>query len=106
MRIRSALYVVGALALLIGPTVVACGSDNSAKSDGGVPPEFVEGGNNNQIDGQVLLEKDPFPKWCGPPAGKTEPPPPGGTEDCPDDKNVVGCPCPQVGATAPCWPGK
>src|SRR5262249_23201981 len=39
-------------------------------------------------------------------SGKTEPPPPGGTEDCPDDKNVQGCPCPTVGATAPCWTGK
>lgn len=31
--------------------------------------------------------------------------PPGGTPECPDDKNREGCPCTMVGETAPCWPG-
>ncbi len=31
--------------------------------------------------------------------------PPGGTPMCPDDKNLPGCTCPTVGATAACWTG-
>ena len=31
--------------------------------------------------------------------------PPGGTLDCPSDKNREGCPCDKVGETAACWPG-
>ncbi len=31
--------------------------------------------------------------------------PPGGTLDCPSDKNREGCACEKVGATAACWPG-
>lgn len=30
---------------------------------------------------------------------------PGGTPECPDDKNREGCRCEGVGRTAPCWPG-
>ncbi len=31
--------------------------------------------------------------------------PPGGSPECPDDKNREGCRCDTVGATAACWPG-
>lgn len=31
--------------------------------------------------------------------------PPGGTPECPDDKNREGCPCNTPGMTAKCWPG-
>ncbi|MGE0784175.1 MAG: hypothetical protein AB7S26_00705 [Sandaracinaceae bacterium] len=31
--------------------------------------------------------------------------PPGGTPECPDDKNREGCPCNDIGETAACWPG-
>ena len=31
--------------------------------------------------------------------------PPGGTPECPDDKNRQGCACPKLGDTAACWPG-
>lgn len=31
--------------------------------------------------------------------------PPGGTPECPDDKNREGCPCDTPGEMAPCWPG-
>jgi hypothetical protein len=34
-----------------------------------------------------------------------QPPPPGGTEACPDDKNKPGCPCTEIGKQAPCWTG-
>ena len=31
--------------------------------------------------------------------------PPGGTLECPSDKNREGCQCQTLGETAPCWPG-
>lgn len=31
--------------------------------------------------------------------------PPGGTLECPSDKNREGCACDNIGETAPCWPG-
>jgi hypothetical protein len=31
---------------------------------------------------------------------------PGGTPDCPGDKNREGCPCPEEGLEADCWPGE
>lgn len=34
------------------------------------------------------------------------PDPPGGTPECPDDRNREGCPCTNVGEEAPCWPGR
>jgi len=34
-----------------------------------------------------------------------DPAAPGGSLVCPDDKNIEGCACPTVGATASCWPG-
>jgi hypothetical protein len=33
------------------------------------------------------------------------PDPPGGTPECPDDKNREGCRCDPIGGTAACWPG-
>ncbi len=47
---------------------------------------------------------DPPPPDCSDSGAK--PIKPGGTPECPDDKNLQGCPCPTAGATAPCWPGK
>jgi hypothetical protein len=45
--------------------------------------------------------------YCGLDGGNFMPPPiPGGTLECPDDKNLEGCPCQTIGMTAPCWPGK
>jgi hypothetical protein len=56
---------------------------------------------------QSFFADDPPQKWCGPANGAATPPPaPGGTPQCPDDKNVEGCPCGPLGTTAPCWPGK
>lgn len=46
---------------------------------------------------------DPPPATCGD-TGVT-PKPPGGTPECPDDKNREGCPCTGEGTTAKCWPG-
>lgn len=49
---------------------------------------------------------DPPPPMCGPDGGMTAVVNPGGTPDCPDDKNREGCPCPTIGESAACWPGK
>jgi hypothetical protein len=57
------------------------------------------------IDPNLFWVNDPPPMWCGPDGGTTPPMVPGGTPDCPDDKNRQGCPCTALGATAPCWPG-
>jgi hypothetical protein len=61
-----------------------------------------------QVDAPVDLDafwaNDPPPMWCGPDGGPA-PADPGGTPQCPDDKNREGCPCPTPGATAACWPG-
>ncbi|MCB9596541.1 MAG: hypothetical protein H6719_27705 [Sandaracinaceae bacterium] len=54
----------------------------------------------------AFFADDPPPMVCledggmGPPTD-----PPGGTPECPDDKNREGCRCDEVGSTAPCWPG-
>lgn len=57
------------------------------------------------IDPDAFWATDPPPRWCGPDGGAPAPTPPGGTPDCPDDKNRQGCPCATLGETAPCWPG-
>ena len=59
-----------------------------------------------QPNWDAFFANDPPPKYCGPKTGWTPPPLPGGTPDCPDDKNREGCECKKKGATAACWPGK
>ena len=48
--------------------------------------------------------KDPPPQYCGP-KPEAAPKPPGGTVECPDDKNREGCSCTTPGESAACWPG-
>jgi hypothetical protein len=101
-----ALGTAGAAALL----VLACGSTKDSTFDtddgGGSSGQFDTDGSFGDLkpDGGDLYASDPPPKWCGP-AGQPEPPKPGGTIDCPDDKNKPGCACDTLGATAPCWTG-
>ena len=52
----------------------------------------------------AFFAEDPPPADCS--DSGAQPMKPGGTPECPDDKNYKGCPCPTLGATAPCWPGK
>lgn len=54
----------------------------------------------------AFFVNDPPPQYCGPDAGGGSAQNPGGTVECPDDKNREGCPCPEVGMEAACWPGK
>jgi hypothetical protein len=59
------------------------------------------------VDRDAFFIQDPPVMYCGLDAGGfPAPSPPGGTLACPDDKNLEGCPCPTIGETAPCWPGR
>lgn len=106
---KNLLSLAGGL-VAIGAVVVACGStessefkDPNADQDGSTftPGIGAEGG---KPDGGDPYANDPPPKWCGP-AGQPEPPKPGGTEACPDDKNKPGCGCDTLGQKAACWTG-
>src|SRR3954447_21338823 len=100
---RALIFLVGIFA--------ACDSSNTAQNGDG-------SNNNNNPDGFVALDdlavdrdaffiQDPPVMYCGLDGGAFTPPtPPGGTLACPDDKNLEGCPCPTLGMTASCWPGK
>ncbi len=64
------------------------------------------------LDGGMIDGGGPDAAIEGPPVecregGSMGPPDvvPGGTLECPEDKNLAGCPCPTAGTTAPCWPG-
>ena len=97
-------------AVLIG----GCSSSTATHKDGSVSPT-ADGSISSTVDGSSLADlgvvdsfylNDPPPMSCGLDGGMLPtPPPPGGTVDCPDDKNRERCPCPQEGMTASCWPG-
>ena len=74
---------------------------SSPTTDGAVPPDT-----QIQPNWDAFFAKDPPPKYCGPDGGGKAPDLPGGTPDCPSDKNREGCPCPKQGLVAKCWPGK
>jgi hypothetical protein len=86
-----------------GPDLTGGGGDEDlyvGGYDGGVPPADLK------FDSDAFWAKDPPPMYCALDGGAFPPPMvPGGTPDCPDDKNREGCPCPKDGMTAACWPG-
>lgn len=91
--------------------VLACGSSSDSTFDDGSSSgssgQFDTDGSfdpNKRPDAGDLYANDPPPKWCGP-AGQPEPARPGGTLDCPDDKNKPGCACDVLGEQKPCWTG-
>lgn len=88
------------------------GSGCNNANPGGTPDEVGDGGDpfnkpkDLRFDNDAFWAQDPPPKTCSLDGGMFPPPPvPGGTPECPDDKNREGCPCPKAGMTAPCWPG-
>jgi hypothetical protein len=90
----------------VAAIVLACGSKESKFTDGPSSPGTFDDGsfaNGEGGSGPDITKNDPFPPWCGPDAGA--PPQIGGTEQCPDDKNLPGCGCDEPGKTAPCWTG-
>ena len=89
--------------------IAACGSSSDSTFGDGLD----SGGTGFDTDGDLgnakpdsgdPFAKDPPPKYCVL-AGQSEPPKPGGTEACPDDKNKPGCGCTKLGEEAACWTG-
>jgi hypothetical protein len=72
------------------------GKNGTGATDGGTSL-------GNELNPDAFFANDPPPMTCdGGPSGTVKP---GGTIDCPDDKNREGCVCMTPGMTAPCWPG-
>jgi hypothetical protein len=86
------------------PGLDGAAHDAATTSDGGSTPADakadVQGAGESDGGSDALY--DPVPTSCD---GGGIPPVVGGTEACPDDKNLEGCSCPTEGATASCWPG-
>src|SRR5262249_36316580 len=84
------------------------GDDSGLFGDGTDPGDarftMDSGSSDSLIDPDAFWANDPPPMWCGPDGGN-KPPTPGGTVECPDDKNREGCPCTTEGQMAACWPG-
>ncbi len=117
MNTTRAFFCFG-MAILVG----GCGPNSSGRGqgpggDGNPDLTAMQQGNNDggmqqgpqdagPIDNDAFWAQDPPPMYCALDGGAFPPPMnPGGTPECPDDKNREGCPCPQVGMTASCWPG-
>jgi hypothetical protein len=110
-------FSLGIVFGLVG--AVACGSSNDLGATFANTPDASTGGPgggggifdldasrlSDVIDLDAYYVNDPPPRWCGPAGGATPPPAPGGTAECPSDKNRQGCPCSVEGETAACWPG-
>ncbi|MBL9002804.1 MAG: hypothetical protein JNJ46_01090 [Myxococcales bacterium] len=97
-------------ALLSALVVVACSTrvgGNGDGEDGGVADDAATPRPRDMgFDPDAFWAQDPPPMVCGFDGNpKPDPMPPGGTPDCPDDKNRQGCPCTKIGDTAACWPG-
>jgi hypothetical protein len=104
-----------AAATALFAAIAACGSEEP----GGVFPDGASSGGQSSNGGQSSgfggvqdagkpdvdqFASDPPPPWCGP-AGQPEPMKPGGTLECPDDKNKPGCPCATPDQEVSCWTG-
>lgn len=115
LAVRKPLFSLLVTAAAIAAAASACSSTDrdgvpqsnaNAQAEAGAPTfgDDVAPKDETYTPDQIWAN-DPPPKWCGP-AGKPAPAPPGGTPDCPDDKNKEGCPCKTLGEKASCWPGK
>jgi hypothetical protein len=91
------------------------GAEAGAAKDGGkfgnVDPSLVKKTDAHvPSDAAVTVDaffaNDPAPSMCTQDGQKQPAMLPGGTIDCPDDKNREGCPCAQKDMKASCWPGK
>jgi hypothetical protein len=118
-RIHVVLGSVLSFAVAVTGLHCAAGGSNDAGGTGGSSStgsgsgSFSAGpgvGGGISVDAPVkdysaedFFEDDPPPTGCD---GGGVPPIPGGTPECPADKNLEGCDCFQKDQTAPCWPGK
>lgn len=76
----------------------ATGANGKKKSDGG--PKDA------QVTVDAFFVNDLPPPMCGQDGTMQAATAPGGTMECPDDKNREGCPCSQKDMSVACWPGK
>jgi len=82
----------------------AASADQSVPpSDGSMMVDVVTSVDGSQFDPDAYWANDPPPQQCLD-SGLTVPTP-GGTPECPDDKNREGCACATTGEKAACWPG-
>ncbi|MDD9947779.1 MAG: hypothetical protein OXU20_42455 [Myxococcales bacterium] len=112
----STKWVRVAMASVVG--VLGCDSKITVTDAG--RPAYIDFGNpdaaivdrdqaSKQLDASLqdaFFIDDAPPPYCGPDGGRREPMDPGGTPGCPADKNRQGCPCPEEGMKASCWPGQ
>jgi hypothetical protein len=92
----------------IAAVVIACGSTGSTfQPPGPTNPGFTRDSGFGEAGPPQddITRNDPPPPWCGPDSGVPQPPPITGTAECPDDKNLPGCGCKNVGDKAACWTG-
>jgi len=81
------------------------GKDPFGNADGNGRRDAAQYPADAEITADAFFANDPAPLMCGP-EGMQSAEPPGGTPNCPDDKNREGCPCADEGEKAACWPGK
>ena len=81
------------------------GGSNAGDNGGGSGGASAgAGGDVDMPNPNAFFANDPAPAYCGP-GDMPAPAVPGGTPDCPDDKNREGCACSTIGMKAACWPG-
>lgn len=102
------LFILGVLlgaagcSQIIGREATAFGMEDGGSGTGG-PGGGIR---DLSIDRDAFWAQDPPPMYCGLDGGMLpQPQPPGGTPECPDDKNRQACPCKNPGEVAACWPG-
>jgi len=84
-------------------SVGGAGGSGATGAGGGMLTDANVLGDGQQFDPDAYWADDPPPQQCLD-SGMSYPTP-GGTPDCPDDKNREGCPCSTAGEQAACWPG-
>jgi hypothetical protein len=105
------LIALPTLALLAGNSVQCSAASETGAGNGGTGAGATSG-SGGIIGIDVQSQDASVPEFVPP----DDPPPtscdgggnwawPGGTEECPADKNYQGCPCTREGETAACWPG-
>jgi hypothetical protein len=128
LRLRKSLLLAASASFLVGASSVHCGSagnstgtstngfgggggagNSTGSSMGGMSTGTGLGGDigidvqTKDYSAEDFFQDDPPPLSCD--GGGMPPPTPGGTPECPTDKNLPGCPCTVANQTAPCWEG-
>jgi hypothetical protein len=127
LHLRKNLVLASFAAFVMGASSVHCGGGGSmfsgtgaGSNTGGTGTGTGNGSNtggnviglggtdfnsdaSNDYSAEQFFQNDPPPMSCD--GGGMPPPIPGGTPECPDDKNLPGCPCSPPGMQATCWTG-